>query len=84
MSGAMADIIGFVGMACILFAYAYATQAKAVNPMLHHGANLVGALLLIGSLLVNTNRASLALEAFWAAIALWGLVKALREREGAA
>jgi len=29
---------------------------------------------------VNTNPASLVLEFFWAAIAIWGLAKALRQR----
>ncbi|HQN55506.1 MAG TPA: permease, partial [Novosphingobium sp.] len=47
---------------------------------LQHGTNLAGAALLTVSLLVNTNVASLVLEGFWAAIAIWGLAKAFRER----
>lgn len=71
-----ADIFGFCGMACIVFAYAYQTVAKTVNPFIQHGTNLLGAALLTVSLTVHTNIASLTLEGFWAAIALWGLAKA--------
>lgn len=76
----LANVAGFLGMGCIIFAYAYATQAKAPNPFVQHGVNLAGAALLTLSLLVFTNLASLVLEGFWAAIAIWGLVKAIRER----
>ena len=80
MSPAAANTAGFLGMACIIFAYAYATQAKAPNPFLQHGVNLAGAALLTVSLLVNLNPASLVLEFFWASIAIWGLIKAFRQR----
>ena len=72
--------IGFVGMACIIAAYAYLTWKDEPNPFILHGTNLAGAALLTVSLLVHTNWPSLVLEGFWAAIALWGLVKAIRER----
>ena len=78
ISPLVANIAGFAGMACIIFAYAYLTQAKAPNPFIPHGTNLAGAVLLTISLLVNLNPASLVLEGFWAAIAIWGLVKAAR------
>ncbi len=80
MSETLANACGFAGMACIIFAYAYMTQASAPNPFVQHGVNLIGAALLTVSLLVNTNPASLVLEGFWAAIAIWGLVKAFRQR----
>jgi len=41
---------------------------------------LLGAALLTVSLLVHTNWPSLVLEGFWAAIAIYGLVKAIRSR----
>ena len=72
--------IGFVGMACIIAAYAYLTWKDEPNPFILHGTNLAGAALLTVSLLVHTNWPSLVLEGFWAAIALWGLAKAVRER----
>ncbi|MFC3173435.1 permease [Novosphingobium bradum] len=79
----LANACGFAGMACIIFAYAYSTHAKAANPFVLHGVNLAGAGLLTVSLLVNLNPASLVLEFFWAAIAIWGLAKAWRARAGA-
>lgn len=72
------NVIGFTGTACIISAYAYQTAVDLPNPFLQHGTNLVGALLLTVSLLYYTNLASLVLEGFWAAIALFGLIKAIR------
>lgn len=75
-----ATLAGFAGMGCIIAAYAYLTGREAPNPFILHGANLAGAVLLAVSLLVHTNWPSLVLEGFWAAIALWGIVKALHAR----
>ena len=77
------SLVGFVGMACIIGAYFYLTASEAANPYILHGTNLMGAALLTVSLLVHTNLPSLVLEGFWAAIAIWGLAKALREKKGA-
>ena len=77
-------IVGFAGMACIIAAYAYLTWQPKPNPFVLHGTNLAGAALLTVSLLVHTNWPSLVLEGFWAAIAIYGLVKALRNRKAAA
>ena len=72
--------IGFVGMTCIIAAYAYLTWRDEPDPFILHGTNLVGAALLTVSLIIHTNWPSLVLEGFWAAIAVWGLAKAIRER----
>ncbi len=74
------SLIGFVGTACIIGAYAYLTYVDEPNPFILHGTNLTGAALLTISLLVHTNWPSLVLEGFWAAIAVFGLMKALRMR----
>jgi hypothetical protein len=74
------SLIGFVGTACIISAYAYLTYKDKPNPFVLHGTNLTGAALLTVSLLVHTNWPSLVLEGFWAAIAIWGLAKAVRAR----
>ena len=76
-----AAMVGFGGMFCIIAAYAYLTWNPAPNPFLLHGTNLLGAALLTVSLLVHTNWPSLVLEGFWASIAIYGLVKAARERK---
>jgi hypothetical protein len=80
LSHDIANGIGFVGMACIIFAYAYITGRERPNPFVQHGVNLLGACLLTVSLLVNLNPPSLVLEGFWASIAIWGLAKALRAK----
>ena len=72
------SLIGFLGTACIIAAYAYLTLQDTPNPFVLHGINLAGAGLLTISLLVHTNWPSLVLEGFWAAIALFGLWKAVR------
>ena len=84
MTDLAANIAGFAGMACIIFAYWYATGRDRPDPFVQHGVNLAGAALLTVSLLVNMNPASLVLEFFWAAIAIWGLVKAWRARKARA
>ena len=73
-----ASYVGFIGTACIIAAYAYLTFSERPNPFVLHGTNLAGAALLTVSLLVHTNWPSLVLEGFWAAIAIYGLVKAIR------
>lgn len=80
MNETWANLIGFAGTACIIFAYGYATASARPNPFVQHGVNLLGATFLTISLLVNLNLASLVLEFFWAAIALWGLAKAWRQQ----
>ena len=74
------SIVGFGGMACIIGAYFYLTASEKPDPFILHGTNLAGAALLTVSLVVHTNLPSLVLEGFWAAIAIWGLAKAVRER----
>ncbi|MGB3711772.1 MAG: permease [Erythrobacter sp.] len=74
------SIVGFIGTTCIIGAYAYLTYVERPNPFVLHGTNLAGAVLLTVSLLVHTNWPSLVLEGFWAAIALFGIAKALRHR----
>jgi hypothetical protein len=73
-----ATLVGFLGTACIIAAYAYLTISQAPNAFVLHGTNLAGAALLTISLLVHMNLPSLVLEGFWAAIALFGLGKAFR------
>ncbi len=80
IDGTLANIVGFCGTACIVLAYAYVTKVERPNPFVQHGVNLLGAALLTVSLLVHMNPASFVLEFFWAAIAIWGLVKALKAR----
>jgi hypothetical protein len=76
MTELQANVAGFIGMACVVFAYAYQTSKDRPNPYVQHGVNLAGAVLLGISLLTNMNPASFALEFVWGGVAIWGLVKA--------
>lgn len=80
MTEAQANIAGFAGMFCVVFAYAYQTGKSDPNPFVQHGVNLLGAVLLGISLLVNMNPASFALEFVWGGVAIWGLAKAFLRR----
>ena len=75
----LANVIGLIGSALMVVAYAYSNIAKILNFTLFNLLNLVGSLLLLYSLTVHFNLASLALEVVWALIALIGLAKALRK-----
>ncbi len=73
-----ANIIGLAGSAMMVVAYAYSNIAKQMNFVFFNLLNLVGSLLLIWSLTVHFNLASMALEIVWTLIALLGLVKAMK------
>ncbi|MDO6412817.1 hypothetical protein Q4F19_00330 [Sphingomonas sp. BIUV-7] len=75
MNPMLADAIGLVGSALMVVAYAYSNMAKSVDFLLFNLLNLVGSLLLIASLLVHFNLASMLLEIVWSIIALLGLAK---------
>lgn len=81
LTSAQADIVGFVGMFCIVAAYAYSNLAKRLNLLLFNLVNLVGAVLLLISLMVNFNLPSVVLEIVWIAIAVFGIGKALVTRQ---
>ena len=74
-----ANIVGLIGSGMMVVAYAYSNMTRMLNFTLFNLLNLVGALMLIVSLTVHFNMASMALEVVWAIIALIGLGKALRK-----
>lgn len=76
----LANIIGLIGSGLMVVAYAYSNMAKSLNFVIFNLLNLAGSLLLIWSLTVHFNLASMALEIVWAAIALLGLGNALRRK----
>ncbi len=80
MNGTLADAIGICGSILFIGAFLYANRAKAMDKLLFNAVNLIGAILLLISLSVHFNLAAVLLEAAWAAIALGGLVSALRAR----
>ncbi|WP_114520174.1 hypothetical protein [Altererythrobacter sp. ZODW24] len=80
ISSFTADLIGFAGMFCIVSAFAYSNVAKVMNMILFNLTNLLGAILLTISLLVNYNLPTLVLEIVWMGIALFGLAKEFKRR----
>lgn len=80
MNAIYADAIGLAGSALFIGAFAYANMARQLDKLWFNLANLAGALLLLVSLSVHFNLAAFVLELAWAAIALFGLISALRER----
>lgn len=80
MSPLLADIIGLIGSAIFLAAFAYANLAQQLNKVWFNLANLAGAILLLISLSVTFNLAAFVLEAAWGAIAAVGLAMAIRAR----
>lgn len=83
MNPILADVVGLLGSACIVAAFAYSNLAKRIDFLLFNAVNLAGALMLVVSLSVYFNLASMVLEAVWSAVALFGIVKAWRGRRAA-
>ena len=73
------NVVGLVGSGLMVIAYAYSNVAKVLNFTLFNFLNLIGSLLLIYSLTVHFNVASMVLEVVWAFIAVIGLTKTLRK-----
>jgi hypothetical protein len=76
-----ADLIGFAGSFFIVAAFAYSNLTTSMNALWFNVSNFVGAALLTVSLTVNYNLPTMVLEIVWMAIAIFGIVKALRSRE---
>ena len=81
ISSFAADLIGFAGSFFIVAAFAYSNLTTRMNALWFNLSNFVGAALLTVSLTVNFNLPTMVLEVVWMAIALFGIVKALRARE---
>jgi hypothetical protein len=76
------DLLGVIGSLIIIAAY-FATQRGWVEasdwrfPL----ANLIGALLILLSLMVAWNLAAFVMEIFWLAISIYGLVRSATARK---
>ena len=70
------DLLGVVGVLCILIAYAGAT-AKKLDPARAPALllNLSGALLILVSLYFAPNLSAILMEGAWALVAIYGLVQ---------
>ena len=78
-----ADLIGFAGSFFIVAAFAYSNLTAQMNALWFNVSNFVGAALLTVSLTVNYNLPTMVLEVVWMAIAIFGIIKALRMQKDA-
>ncbi|MCP1469809.1 hypothetical protein J3E64_001491 [Sphingobium sp. OAS761] len=76
-----ADLVGLTGSTLVVTAFAYSNMANRINFVLFNAMNLLGAIFLAVSLTVHFNLSSMALEAVWGAVALFGLGKALWKKD---
>ena len=84
ISFAWYDAIGIIGVAIILVVY-YLLQVERMksDELIYSVINLVGALLIVVSLLYSFNLASFIIEIFWIAISLVGIVRYYQKRAAA-
>ncbi len=75
----LANVVGLIGSAVFVIAFAYSNIARSMSFVLFNALNLIGAFLLLYSLSVHFNLAAMVLEICWAIIALLGLLRALRK-----
>jgi len=80
MTSTLANIVGLIGSGLMVVAYAYSNMAKTIDFLTFNLLNLIGSLLLIASLTVHFNMASMALEIVWALIAVLGLGRIWMQR----
>jgi Na+-translocating ferredoxin:NAD+ oxidoreductase RnfD subunit len=73
--------LGLFGSGLVIWAY-FANQQgwMSANGWRYSALNLVGALLILASLYAEWNMPSAFIEAFWAAISLYGLLRAVTRR----
>jgi hypothetical protein len=77
------DIGGLVGVTLMLVAYALGQLGRLrIDTLLALLMNLAGALLVMVSLLFKFNLSAFLMEAAWAVVAVFGLVKLALKRRG--
>lgn len=77
----LANIVGMIGMGMVVCAYIF-LQLEKLDPkgLSYNLINLVGALLLLLSLTIHVNLASIVIELFWIAASIFGVVQYYRRR----
>lgn len=81
MSYSLYDLIGNVGVIFIIVAYLLLQLNKISSDDIRYSImNLLGAALVIISLIENFNISAFVIEAFWVAISLIGILKFLKRK----
>jgi paired small multidrug resistance pump len=77
----LADILGLIGVGCIVAAYFLLTVGKVqAEQPLYSWLNFAGAMLVIVSLLWAWNLSAFILEGIWAALSIYKLAQIYRKR----
>jgi uncharacterized membrane protein len=77
----VAQVIGLVGAAFVLYAYFMISQRKwSEQQKVYHVTNIVGAGFILFSLAFNFNIAAFVIQIFWIVIGVLGLFKLSRQR----
>lgn len=81
MTPTLPDLIGFVGVACVVVTYLLSQIGRmdATTPA-YPAINGVGAVMILVSLYFRPNPASLAIEFFWLVISVVGFIRAMMKR----
>lgn len=81
MTATLPDLIGFVGVACVVITYMLSQLGRmdATAPA-YPAINGVGAVMILVSLYYRPNPASLAIEIFWLVISVVGFIRAMMKR----
>ena len=80
-----ADVVGCLGAACLLLAYALNQAGWLKSDDWRFPAiNLAGSGLVVVSLWFHFNLPSVVIEVFWSSISLYGIGKSLRRRRALA
>jgi paired small multidrug resistance pump len=76
------DLIGYAGVLMVLIAYSF-LQARRMdgNGVLYPLINLIGAILILISLLYKPNMPAIVMEAAWAVVSVIGIFFAFRARK---
>jgi len=75
------DLIGYVGVLMVLIAYSF-LQARKMdgNGVLYPLINLIGAILILISLMYKPNMPAIVMEAAWAVVSVVGIYIAIKAR----
>ncbi|MFW0778549.1 MAG: CBU_0592 family membrane protein [Rickettsiales bacterium] len=74
MIAVFGHVVGFIGMACVVFAFYMTVEGTWSSQGLRYNqVNLGGAVLLLISLLIHFNLGSFIIELFWIAISSRGI-----------
>ncbi|MCW8878850.1 MAG: hypothetical protein OQK04_15035 [Kangiellaceae bacterium] len=75
------DWVGLLGVICILISYLLLQLERLSADSLNYSlANLIGALLIILSLLYEFNLSAMIIESAWAVISIFGVVKFFKRK----